>query len=437
MPDKELLVFINGEETGSLIQRETGRLSFVYDEAWRNAIDSFPISLSIPLAQKQYDAGPVQNYVWGLLPDDPETRAEMARQEEVSPRSPFAMISAYGNDTPGAVQIVPPTKAEEVREQKGKLVRISEEDLAKFLANLVKNPGQIIIKKGGGKFSLPGAQPKKAICYINGRWYEPTGRKPSTHILKPPHAHLADQVENEYFCARLARAVDLRVANTEIVTIAGTKHILVERYDRVRFNRGKQVPLTSAGGTVYRVHQEDFCQSLSIPPDRKYQREGGPSMKDIMNVLSGSGDPATDRERFMKACMFNYVMLGVDAHGKNYSVLFERGWRFRLAPLYDLSSALPYDQEHYNVLAMHVGGTGRWRNIGPRNWEKEANACRYSVTATMEYLQFLVLELPAMADALLAEVKELGLDSKLLTDLSNKLTARCEKLRTQYATAMA
>jgi serine/threonine-protein kinase HipA len=101
----------------------------------------------------------------------------MAKREGVSARSPFAMISAYGNDTPGAVQIVPPAKAKEVRQQKGKLVPISQKDLAEFLANLIKNPGQIIIKKGGGKFSLPGTQPKKAICYINGRWYEPTGRK--------------------------------------------------------------------------------------------------------------------------------------------------------------------------------------------------------------------------------------------------------------------
>ncbi len=393
------------------------------------------MSLSMPLTQKQYDAGPIESYIWGLLPDDPQTRAEMARRENVSPRSPFAMISVYGNDTPGAIQIVPPAEAEEVREQKGKLVRISEKDLAEFLANLIKNPGQIIIKKGGGKFSLPGAQPKKAICYINGRWYEPTGRKPSTHILKPPHAHLADQVENEYFCAQLARAAGLRVANTEIVTIAGTKHILVERYDRVRFNQGRQIPLTSAGGTVYRVHQEDFCQSLSVPPDRKYQREGGPSMKDIMNVLSGSGDPATDRDRFMKACMFNYVILGVDAHAKNYSVLFERGWRFRLAPLYDIISALPYDQEHYDVLAMHVGGEGHWRSIYRYNWEKEANACRYSVISTMEYLQFLVLELPAMADAILTEARTFGFHSQLLTDLTNKLTVRCENLGTQYATA--
>ena len=341
MSDKELLVFINNEEAGSLIQRENGRLSFIYDEGWRNTIDSFPMSLSMPLTQKRYDSAPIENYVWGLLPDDPQTRAEMGRREGVSPRSPFAMISAYGRDTPGAIQIVPPDKSQEVRQQKGKLVRISEKKLAEFLANLVKNPGQIVIEKGGGKFSLPGAQPKKAICYINGRWYEPTGRKPSTHILKPPHAHLSDQVENEYFCARLARAIGLSVANTEIVAISGTKHILVERYDRVRFNQGKQVPLTAAGGAVYRVHQEDFCQSLSIPPDKKYQCEGGPSMRTIMNVLSASGDPVTDRDRFMKACMFNYVILGVDAHAKNYSVLFERGWRFRLAPVSYTHLTLP------------------------------------------------------------------------------------------------
>jgi serine/threonine-protein kinase HipA len=133
MPDKELLVFVNGEEIGSLIQRETGRLSFIYNEEWRNTTDSFPISLSMPLTQKRHDGPPIENHVWGLLPDDPGTRAEMARQEGVSARTPFAMISAYGNDTPGAVQIVPSGKASEVMEQKGKLVRISAKDLAALL----------------------------------------------------------------------------------------------------------------------------------------------------------------------------------------------------------------------------------------------------------------------------------------------------------------
>jgi hypothetical protein len=85
---------------------------------------------------------------------------------------------------------------------------------------------------------------------------------------------------------------------------------------------------------------------------------------------------------------------------------------------------------------MNVGGEGHWRDIYARNWDKEATACRYSVTSTMEYLQFLVSELPAMANALLGEAESFGYDSQLLSTLTDKLTERCESLKKRYVTAM-
>ena len=100
-------------------------------------------------------------------------------------------------------------------------------------------------------------------------------------------------------------------------------------------------------------------------------------MKQIMEFLSGAGDLTADRERFMRAWIFNYVVLGIDAHAKNYSVLIQHGGRFRLAPLYDMISALPYDHEEFNLLAMKVGGEGKWRSIGRYHWEKEAKICGY------------------------------------------------------------
>ena len=31
---------------------------------------------------------------------------------------------------------------------------------------------------------------------------------------------------------------------------------------------------------VARIHQEDFCQALGVPPERKYAGEGGPTFRD-------------------------------------------------------------------------------------------------------------------------------------------------------------
>jgi serine/threonine-protein kinase HipA len=429
---KELRVLIADEEIGSVFQGGSGRLTFIYDDAWRSRIDPVPLSLSMPLTQREHGHNVVSNYMWGLLSDDPVARSEMARRHDVSARSAFALVAASGEDLAGAVQMVPPEALPKLIGRKG-APPISDKRLAEFLANLVRHPGQTQITRDAGVFSLPGVQPKKAICWVGAKWYEPRGRTPSTHIIKPPVSHLHGQVENEHFCLRLAAAAGLRSAKTEVVSIGGVPNVVVERYDRIRLNRSRTIPLSESGGTVYRVHQEDVCQALGYHPDKKYQRDGGPGVREVMNLLSESGDAATDRDRFMRASVFNFVILGIDAHAKNYSLLLERGGRFRLAPLYDIISALPYDTEHYNSLAMNVGGERKWRRIGPSNWEKEARACRYSVDATFRHLREMIELLPDAAERLLSEAQRQGLTTSILPALVDELVKRCNRLRAEYA----
>jgi HipA-like protein len=45
----ELIALANGREMGSVIYRNA-RLSFIYEESWRQDGRSFPLSLSMPLA---------------------------------------------------------------------------------------------------------------------------------------------------------------------------------------------------------------------------------------------------------------------------------------------------------------------------------------------------------------------------------------------------
>jgi serine/threonine-protein kinase HipA len=63
--------------------------------------------------------------------------------------------------------------------------------------------------------------------------------------------------------------------------------------------------------------------------------------------------------RFADALIWNWLIAGTDAHAKNYSLLLADA-QVRLAPLYDVASALPYDAHERKLrLAMKVGGDHR------------------------------------------------------------------------------
>ena len=76
----------------------------------------------------------------------------------------------------------------------------------------------------------------------------------------------------------------------------------------------------------------------------------------------------------MDAVLFNYLVLGTDAHAKNYSLLYGRGGEFTLAPLYDLSSYLPYVRQRKDRrLAMRIGKDYKDQSILKGNF---ANLCK-------------------------------------------------------------
>jgi serine/threonine-protein kinase HipA len=129
---------------------------------------------------------------------------------------------------------------------------------------------------------------------------------------------------------RLATAVGLPVAEVELVTIAGRPCLVVTRFDRDR----DVVP-------ARRLHQEDLCQAIGLPPGFKYASPDRPRpcFKDIADVLDRYGSqPGRDRLTAGRMAVFNFLVGNADAHGKNVSFLHGGGGRVRLAPLYDLLS---------------------------------------------------------------------------------------------------
>ena len=51
----------------------------------------------------------------------------------------------------------------------------------------------------------------------------------------------------------------------------------------------------SGAPVLERLHQEDFCQALGIVSETKYQKEGGPSLKQCFGLLREvSSTPVVD-----------------------------------------------------------------------------------------------------------------------------------------------
>lgn len=428
---RELIVLLRDRRVGTVTYHQ-GRLAFRYDEEWLQNANAIPLSLSMPLTKIQHGDAVIRPFLWGLLPDNEMTLATWGRRFGVSPRNAFALLAHIGEDLQGAIQIVSPQNIDEIRKREG-VTRLSTAMLDHAFRLLIRDPGATQFTETGGQFSLAGAQPKKALYRVGNIWYEPRGRTPSTHILKPPVPHLEGQVENEAFCLRLAGRFGLPTPRIWIEHFGGFPVVVIERYDRVRMKGNTRLPLDSRGGEVRRVHQEDCCQALAVMPQSKYQNDGGPGISDIMQLLSGSAKPSEDRDRFMKAQAYNFVIGGSDAHAKNFSLLLARQGRFRLAPLYDVISLLPYlDRRRDGRLAMSIDGHYRLDKIAPRHWERQARASGYPPDRAIGHIRHFIARLPDKASALVDEFVAEGLAPDSFSKLVDCLGKRCDALRNSY-----
>jgi len=417
----ELVALLDGKQIGRVQRNTRGRIKLVYDDDWRNAPDAYPLSLSMPLGAKEHGRAVTEAFLWGLLPDNEHVLGRWAAKFHVSARNVFALMSHVGEDCAGAVQFVMPERLDAIqRGKEDKVEWLSEADIAKRLEILRADHAAWRLPRDTGQFSLAGAQPKTALLFQNNRWGIPSGRLPTTHILKPPTGQFDGHAENEHVCLKLARRLGLPAAESTVMRFKTEIAIVVERYDRQR-----------VGNDIIRVHQEDVCQALGIMPTRKYQNDDGPSAFDIVQLLrTYSTDRETDLDTFIDALGFNWLIAGTDAHAKNYSLLLG-GRRIRLAPLYDVASILPYDDFDFRKvkLSMKIGGEYKLSLISLHQWQKFARDMRIDADEFIERLAAMATRLPDEVNAVRAAASKEGLDAPIIERLAKALVERAEACR--------
>jgi len=193
-------------------------------------------------------------------------------------------------------------------------------------------------------------------------------------------------------------------------------YLLVERYDR-RWQ----------GNDVIRLHQEDFCQALSIQPENKYEREGGPGISTCLDeIQKHSVEPLPDRIAFLNIVIFNYLIGNADAHGKNFSLLYEEG-KPSLAPAYDLLSTAVYP-ELATKMAMKIGGKYDPGEVDLRHWHRLVPATAGARHALEKTLRDLAARTLDQATKLHAELKAENVISPILDSILSLIKKRATRL---------
>ena len=412
------------------LSQVAGRLRFEYAPDWLTQDKAWPLSQSLPLRAEAFDDRASRPFFAGLLPEG-EQRRLVAQALQASRQNDFALLAGIGGECAGAVTLLEPGQSPASPAEANTTRWLDAAELQALLADMPQRP--MLAGQQGLRLSLAGAQDKLPVVVADdGRIGLPLFGAPSTHILKPAIAGLDGTVFNEAFCMRLAAALKLAVAPVQIHPVAQGAVLLVQRYDR----------LAAAGPTATRnlgptrLHQEDFCQALAVPPEHKYQNEGGPDLAQCFALLRRATRPsALPVLALLDAVVFNALIGNHDAHGKNFSLLYGAAASSgrtgavspadaTLAPLYDLLCTAVYPRLT-DKMAMKLGGQYRFSAVMARHWERFARDAGLSPAQVRKRVMTIASRLPDLARQTAAALDAQGQSHPILGQIVTLIAQRC------------
>jgi serine/threonine-protein kinase HipA len=409
-----LSVWWDGALTGALRLDKHGDMSFAYDESWLADPAKRAISISLPKRAPPFGRRECRPFFAGLLPEE-SVREVVARALGISKGNDFAMLKALGGDVAGALGLWPAGETPPVYDGRSASEPLGDNALVELLDTLPRRP--FLAGREGLRLSLAGAQSKLPVVLIEGRVALPAPGQPTTHILKPPIPRFAGTTENEAFVMRLAAELGLSVAPVEPRKVKDRSFLLVTRYDRA----------ADGQGNVRRLHQEDFCQALGIAPENKYAAEGGPTFKTGFELVrSATTRPAVEILKLLDAAIFNLVAGNADAHGKNFSLLYNSG-DTALAPLYDLMCTAAYSELSAKP-AMKIANAASLEQLSPHTWQKFANDVQVGFPLLRRRVGDIAAKVLERGERVALSLTGDGFDRLTLVDVSRVIAERAARI---------
>jgi serine/threonine-protein kinase HipA len=268
-------------------------------------------------------------YFQNLLPEG-HNRERLARERHCSPDDEFELLAAAGHDLMGALEVEPVPLSQGIPD--------AVRHWHTALGLDVLEPG-FVESPVEDAAALPGAVTKFSAVQEGRRYVVRRHGLAGSFILKLPSTRHPDLVANEAAGYRLCEALGLNCAQASVIRrseaelpeqLPFDEILAVRRFDRVQ-TAGTAAP--SGGSAVHevtsvgaRIHMEEFAQVLQYEPRHKYGRGlmvDYPAMLRVLDRLSAR--PAQDVQEFVKR-LVAFILLGnVDAHLKNWALLYPDG----------------------------------------------------------------------------------------------------------------
>ena len=261
------------------------------------------------------------SYFQNLLPEG-HNRDRLALERRCSPDDELELLAAAGHDLMGALEVEPVPLREGVPD--------TVRHWHTALGLDVLEPG-FVESPVEDAAALPGVVTKFSAVQDGRRYVVKRHGLAGDFILKLPSTRHPDLVANEATGYALCAALGLNCAEAKVITRADADLPKDLPFDDIlavrRFDRGQ---------SNQRVHMEEFAQVLQVEPKRKYGQGLMIDYPDMLRVLDRlSSRPAQDVQEFVKRFVAFILMGNVDAHLKNWALIYPDGITPQLAPLYD------------------------------------------------------------------------------------------------------
>ena len=393
---------------------ESERNRYVYRYAPEYLADATAerLSFSLPLQAEPFDEERSYRFFANLLPPE-VVRRKLEKCLHVSRNNVFGFLREIGGDCAGAVALYPPGVKPNLGEVE-KLRELDDAQAAEILKSLKRRP-LYAAGEDGYRYSAAGAQDKLVVRIRDGTMLLPLNGTPSTHIVKPGADGFPESVANELFCQRLAAALGIRAAGASVAVFGGERYYVSERFDR-----------EVVGGRIRRLHQEDFCQMLSVDPESKYESDGGPKFADLVKALRQAHATLGETLALIDMLAYNILIGNADAHAKNYSVVY-RGRGLALAPLYDAVSTAVY-RDLSREFAMSIGGEMRLECVGRDQFARLAEECAMSSKLFLARLDALAAAIRPAAEKV-SQALSVECPSDVYAEIVNVIDSQLARLR--------
>lgn len=382
MVTQALNIWMNGQHVGTWTATRASH-AFRYAPSWLDSTRRRSLSQSIPISSSLETKGDVvRNYFDNLLPDNAAIRHRLKTRFHTRSAGTFDLLEAIGRDCVGAVQLLPEGATPEGWDRIA-CEPLNDEQVAGILQSVPSETGTADTHDDDlFRISIAGAQEKTAFTWYQDRWCRPHAATPTTHIFKLPlgliggskRVDASDSVQNEWLCARIMGELGFPVAPTTMEKFGGQSVLVVERFDRAWMDGGRWIA---------RLPQEDFCQAMGLPSEKKYESAGGPGMAQCARLLQGSLD-RDDAATFLLTQFAFFLLAATDGHAKNFSIFLQPGDAYEMTPLYDVLSMYPYygtGPNQFNpwragpAMYLHSKNVHKlYRNMLARHWHRLAMA---------------------------------------------------------------